>query len=205
MELTNMRYLLKYLNFRQEHFMDYTDLKPGVTFIYEGQPHLVISGQFHRMQMRKAVMRANIRNIKTGQILQKTFTASDQFDSADVERLGVQYLYHDGDLYHFMDKTTFEQLQASKEILGENVKYLNEDLEVALLMYDNNPIQLILPQHVNLKVIEAPMAIKGDSVTNTFKTVTCENGIKVSCPLFIKEGDILKINTETGDYVERAT
>lgn len=185
--------------------MDYTDLKPGVTFMYEGQPHIVISGQFHRMQMRKAVMRANIRNIKTGQILQKTFTASDQFESADVERIAVQYLYHDGDLYHFMDKKTFEQLHATKEILGESVKYLNEDLEVALLMYDNNPIQLILPQHVNLKVVDAPMAIKGDSVTNTFKTVTCENNIKVSCPLFIKEGDILKINTETGDYVERAT
>ncbi len=185
--------------------MDYTDLKPGVTFIYEGAPHIVISGQFHRMQMRKAVMRANIRNLKTGQILQKTFTASDQFEPAEVERISVQYLYHDGDTYHFMEKATFEQLQARKEMLGENVKYLNENLEVWLLMYDNNPIQLLLPQHVNLKVIESPMAIKGDSVTNTFKIVTCENGIKVSCPLFIKEGDFLKINTETGEYVERAT
>lgn len=185
--------------------MDYTDLKPGVTFVYEDTPHIVISGQFHRMQMRKAVMRAVIRNLKTGQVLQKTFTASDQFEPAEVERLNVQYLYNDGDIYYFMDKVKYEQLNAEKEMLGEGVKYLNEDLDVWLLMYENRPIQLLLPQHVNLKVTESPLAIKGDSVTNTFKTVTCENGIKVSCPLFIKEGDILKINTETGDYVERAT
>jgi elongation factor P len=164
-----------------------------------------MSGQFHRMQMRKAVMRAVIRNLKTGQILQKTFSASDQFEPAEVNRVNVQYMYNDSNHYYFMDKETYEQLQANKETLGESVKYLNENLDVWLLMYDNRPIQLVLPQHVNLKVIESPMAIKGDSVTNTFKTVTCENGIKVSCPLFIKEGDILKVNTETGDYVERAT
>lgn len=185
--------------------MDYTDLKPGVTFLYENTPHIVISGQFHRMQMRKAVMRAVIRNLKTGQMLQKTFTAADQFDPADVDRISVQFMYHDGDMYHFMDKTTYEQLHASKDILGDQVKYLNEDLELWMMLYNNNPIQLILPQHVYFKVIESPNAVKGDSVTNTFKTVTCENNLKVSCPLFIKEGDVLKINTETGEYVERKT
>lgn len=185
--------------------MTYTDLTPGTTFMFEGTPYIVITSKFHRMQMRKAVMRATIRNLLTGQNLQKTFTASDRFDPAEVTKVDAQYLYHDASIYHFMEKETYEQYSADAEALGEKVKYLNEEMDIALTLFNNTPIQLILPKNVILKVIEAPQAIKGDSVTNTFKTVICENDIKVSCPLFIKEGDLIKVDTETGDYVERAT
>ena len=185
--------------------MTYTDLVPGTVFMHEGTPYIVISAQFHRMQMRKAVMRASLRDVITNQNIQKTFTASDRFDSAPVTDINAQYLYNDHDTYYFMDKDTFEQFHASAEALGEKVKYLTEDIDIKLILFNNNPIQLIMPKNVVLKVVEAPEAIKGDSVSNVFKTVTCQNNIKVSCPLFIKEGEYIRVNTETGAYLECAT
>lgn len=184
--------------------MDYTDLKPGVAFMFEGNPYIVISSEFHRMQMRKAVMRTTMKNLFTNQLIQKTFTASERFEPADVEKVDVKYLYRDSDSYYFMDKNTFEQYHASREILGDKVKFLSDDLDLGVVLYNNNPVQLILPKYVTLRVVEAPDAVKGDSVSNTFKTVTCENDIKVVCPLFIKKGDLLKIDTENGNYLERA-
>lgn len=184
--------------------MDYTDLTQGITFMFEGNPYIVVSSHFHRMQMRKAVMKTTMRNLMTGQLLQKTFTASEHFEPAEVIKVNAKYLYSDADSCYFMDKETLEQHCGSKEVLGEKIKYLTDNMDVILLVFNNKPIQLELPKHISLKVIESPMAIKGDSVTNTFKTVTCENNIKVSCPLFIKEGDVIRVNTETGDYTERA-
>lgn len=183
--------------------MTYTDLTPGTAFMFEGNPYVVISSEFHRMQMRKAVMRATIRNLLTGQLLQKTFSASDNFESADVVKIEAQFLYRDNDYCYFMGKDTFEQYHATKEVLGEKVKYLSEEITLSLILYKNNPVQIILPKNVNLKVIESPLGIKGDSVSNTFKTITCENDIKLTCPLFIKEGDMIKVDTETGKYIER--
>jgi len=183
--------------------MTYTDLTPGVAFMYEGKPYIVISGEFHRMQMRKAVMRTNMRDLITGQQVQKTFSASDQFDPAPVEKINAQYLYRDDTNYYFMDKDSFEQCHSTEEVLGEKVKFLTEDLDLAIMLYNGNPVQLLLPKSVTLKVLESPNAVKGDSVSNTFKIVTCSNNIKVSCPLFVREGDLIKVDTETGDYMNR--
>jgi elongation factor P len=148
-------------------------------------------------------MRAQIKNLKTNQLLQKTFTASDKFDEAPVDKIKGQYLYKDGDGYCFMDKETYDQYHASPEVMGTAVDYLQDSMDVVVILYEHRPIQVEIPTHVFLKVTEAPMAIKGDSVTNTFKTVTCETGLKLSCPLFINEGDVVKVNTETGEYIER--
>ena len=185
--------------------MTYTDLIPGTIFMHEGTPYLVIEAQFHRMQMRKAVMRASLRDLITNQNIQKTFSASDRFEPAPVTDINAQYLYNDHDTYYFMDKETFEQFHATAEALGEKVKYLNEDMDIKLILFNNNPIQMIMPKKVVLKVIEAPEAIKGDSVSNVFKTVTCQNNIKVSCPLFVREGDYIKVDTDTGVYLERTS
>jgi elongation factor P len=184
--------------------MEYTDLRIGTAFIYEGAPYVVVTSEFHRMQMRKAIMRTTIRNLLTGQQLQKTFTASDRFDPAPIQQVAASYLYKDNDYFYFMEKDTYEQLQAGAGVLGDKARYLTEEMQVELMLYDGEPIQVILPKKVTLKVIEAPHALKGDSVTNNFKTVTCENNIKVSCPLFVKEGDVIRINTETDEYIERA-
>jgi elongation factor P len=184
--------------------MEYTDLTAGAAFKFEGNPYIVVSSEFKRMQMRKAVVRTTVRNLITGQLIPKTFTAGDRIEPADVTTADVQFLYHDGDMYHFMDIEKYEQYHATDDILGEKVVYLTEHIQAQLVLFENNPVQLIVPKKVTLKVIESPVAIKGDSVSNTFKTVTCENGVKISCPLFIKEGESIVVNTETGEYDGRA-
>ena len=183
--------------------MEYTDLRNGTAFLFEGAPYVVISSEFHRMQMRKAIMRVVVRNLLTGQQLNKTFTASDRFDPAPVMHITAGFLYKDEDFFHFMEKENFEQYQVTKEVMGDKASFLAEEMQVEIVLYDGEPIQVVLPQKVVLKVIESPNAIKGDSVTNNFKMVTCEGGVKVSCPFFVKEGDQIKINTETGEYIER--
>lgn len=184
--------------------MEYTDLRNGTAFIYEGAPYVVVSSEFHRMQMRKAIMRCVIRNLKTGQQLQKVFTASDRFDPAPVMQVQASYLYCDDDFFYFMEKDTYEQHQVTKEVVGDKKAYLTEEMMVEIMLYDGDPIQIKLPSKVVLKVVEAPNAVRGDSVTNNFKTVVCEGGVKVQCPIFVKEGDMIKINTETDEYIERA-
>jgi elongation factor P len=183
--------------------MDYTDLRIGTAFIYEGAPYVVVTSEFHRMQMRKAIMRTTIRNLLTGQQLQKTFTASDKFDPAPIMQVQASYLYKDADYFYFMEKETFDQHQVSHDVVGEKACYLSEEMQVELVLYDEEPIQVILPKTVVLKVVEAPNAVRGDSVTNNFKIVVCEGGIKVSCPIFVKENDVIRINTETDEYIER--
>jgi len=189
---------------KKELFMTYTDLTPGTAFMFEGNPYIVISGEFHRMQMRKAVMRCSMKNLLSGQLMQRTFSASDKFDPANVEKISAQYLYKDAENFYFMDKETFEQYHGTESDLGEKVKFLSENLELSVMLFNHKPVQLLLPKNVTLKVTDSPDAIKGDSVSNTFKTVTLENGLKVSCPLFIREGDMLRIDTETEKYIERA-
>jgi elongation factor P len=184
--------------------MDYTDLRIGTAFIFENEPFVVVNSEFHRMQMRKAIMRCTIRNLKTGQQLQKTFTASDKFVPAPVMQVAASYLYSDEDYYHFMEKDTYEQHQVTKGVMGDKARYLTEEMQVELMLYDGVPIQVTLPKKVTLKVVEAPVAVRGDSVTNNFKTVTCEGGVKVSVPIFVKENDVIRINTETDEYIERA-
>ncbi len=184
--------------------MTYTDLTPGVFFMFENAPYVVVSYEFHRMQMRKAIVRAQIRNLLTGQLMQKTFTASDRFDPAEVHERDVNYLYKEEDYYFFMDVETYEQYQVKKEIVGDRALYLTEETKIRMVLFEGNAVGIQIPKNVNLKVIEAPMVIKGNTVSATFKTVVCENGISISaCPLFIKEGDIIKVNTLTGEYQER--
>ena len=184
--------------------MTYTDLTPGTMFMYEGTPYIVVNYEFHRMQMRKAIVRSTIRNLLTGNQMQKTFTASEKFDPAPVTDQTVSFLYNEGETYHFMDVDTYEQYQVQKEVLGDKYKYLTPELKIKLTLFNGNPVSMVIPKNVNLKVIEAPTVIRGNTVSATFKNVVCENNITVtSCPLFIKEGDIIKVDTETGAYLER--
>lgn len=184
--------------------MNYTDLTVGRLFLLDGEPYEVLTAEFHRMQMRKAIMRTTIKNLITGNQVQKTFTASDTFDPAPVDEVEASYLYKEDDVYFFMDKNTFEQYQINESVLGDKINFLIEEITIKMMLFNEAPIQITLPKKVNLKVTDAPPALKGDSVSNTFKTVTLETGLQVSVPLFIKEGEVLTINTETSEYVERA-
>ncbi|HLD71220.1 MAG TPA: elongation factor P [Candidatus Peribacteraceae bacterium] len=181
-----------------------TDLKPGRAITIDGQPFLVVSSQFGRKSQSKANMQCKLKNLKTGAILAKNFQGSEKIEPADVGYKHVQYLFHDSDTYTFMDLETYDQFPLPSDTLEEVVPYLVEGLEVDALMYEGYPIGINLPSTVILKVVETIPGVKGDTATGGNKPAKLESGLTVNVPLFVNEGDKVKVNTETGIYMERA-
>lgn len=184
--------------------MDVNDLKKtGVIINFNNEPYSVIFSQHSRTARGGAFIRTKLKNIITGQTLEKTFTASDKIKLADVEKSKANYLYTEGNKFFFMDTNTYEQFFLNRSSLAGQEKFLKEGLEIKTLIFNKNPVNIELPKKIDLEVIEAPPNIKGDSATTPTKMVTLETGVKVNVPIFIKKGDVLRLNTETGEYVER--
>ncbi len=181
-----------------------SDIKTGKTISLNNEPYLVIFHQHSKMGRAGAVLRTKIRNLKTGAVIEKTFQGSDKIETAEIEKSKAQFLYREGENYFFMDNVNYEQFSLPKSVLGNLTNYLVDGTEVTILNYNNAPINIELPVKVELKVVEAPPAIRGNTADGGSKLVTLETGIKVNTPLFIKQGDIIRINTETGEYTERA-
>jgi elongation factor P len=180
------------------------ELRVGSVITVSGDPYIIIDSSFMKTAQRRPVMRTKLRSLKDGRVLEKSYKQGDKVEAADVNRAQAQYLYLDGTQYYFMDQESYEQFSISKEILGDQANYLKEGGIVTVLNFEGKPMTLELPNKIELKVAEAPPGIKGDTATGGTKEVTLENGLKVNVPLFIKEGDIVKINTESGEYSERA-
>jgi elongation factor P len=184
--------------------LTYTDLKKGVLFVMDGAPYEVLDSHFLRMQQRKAVVQTKIKNLITGKIVDRNFQPSDNFEEADVEKKSVLFIYTNRGEYWFHEvgdpKSRF---MLSGEVLGEQGKFLKPNTEVETLTFDGKVIGVKLPVKLDFKVIEAPPGIKGNTAQGGSKVVTLEGGAKVSAPLFVGEGDIVRVNTETGEYVER--
>ncbi|MDD4996318.1 MAG: elongation factor P [Patescibacteria group bacterium] len=184
--------------------MEVNDLKKiGSVIVINNEPYQVIFSQHARTAQRRAFVRTKLRNLSNGQILEKTFNTSDKIEGADVEKSKASFLYAEKDEIFFMDTQTYEQFSFKKSFLEEKEKFLKEGLVVEVLIFNKKPINIDLPKKIDLKVIEAPPGIKGDSATSPTKIVTLETGAKINVPIFIKNGDVIKINTETGGYVER--
>lgn len=184
--------------------MEVNDLKKiGSLVVFNNEPYQVIFSQHARTAQRRAFVRTKLKNLISRQILEKTFNASDKIEEADVEKVKVNFLYAEKDELFFMDNQTYEQFSFKKSLLGSQEKFLKEGLAVDILIFNKKPINIDLPKKIDLKVIEAPPGIKGDSATSPTKTVVLETGAKINVPIFIKAGDVIKINTETGVYVER--
>ncbi|MDD2646787.1 MAG: elongation factor P [Patescibacteria group bacterium] len=184
--------------------MDINELKRvGSIIELEGQPYIVLESQHARTAQRRAFVRTKLKNLISGVTMEKTFNAGDQVKEADVERAKANYLYQDDHNVYLMNMTTYEQLGLNKSILAGKEKYLKDGQEVIIVLFNQNPINIELPKKVELKVVDAPPGVRGDSATNIMKQITLETGLKVNAPLFIKENDVLRINTETGEYVER--
>ncbi|MDI6778494.1 MAG: elongation factor P [Patescibacteria group bacterium] len=181
-----------------------SDIKTGKAITFNNEPYLVLNHQHSKTGRAGAVLRTKLRALKTGAVLEKTFQGSDKIEEAEIAKTKAQYLYREGDNYFFMDNASFEQFSLPKNILGELTKYLLENTEVAILNFNDSPINIELPIKMEFRVMEAPPAIRGNTADGGTKQVTLEAGIKVNTPLFVKVGDILRINTETGEYVERA-
>jgi elongation factor P len=181
-----------------------TELRKGTVFAEGGKPYLVVDYRHIKVGRGAANIKVKVKDLKSGSTLEKSFMSGASVEEAEVVRKKAQYLYSDDKNLYFMDPQTFEQFGVSKTIAQDTAKFLKEGAETVLLMFQNEPIAIELPLKVDLKVVETPPGEKGDTKQGGSKEATLETGYSLQVPLFIKNGDILRINTETGEYVERA-
>jgi elongation factor P len=184
--------------------IDVNELRNGVTFELDGNLYKVIEYQHNKPGRGKATIRTRVRDLRTGSILEKTFISGDRVQDVRLDYRVAQFLYKDGDFYHFMDTETFEQPALSADTLGDAVNYLTEGLEVKLTFYEGEPLDIELPTAVDLEVVEAEMAVKGDTATGANKQVVTETGLKVQVPIFVDQGDRIRVDTRSGEYLTRA-
>lgn len=183
--------------------IDVNQLRKGVTFEMDGQLYKVVEYSHHKPGRGKAVIRTKIRNMRTGTIIDKTFPSGDRVQDVRLDHRTVQYLYSDGDLYHFMDTGTYEQSALSAEMLGEAVQYLVDNLTLELSIYEGEPIDIELPITVDMEVTEAEPGFAGDTASGATKRVTTQTGLEVQVPLFVEVDDVIRVDTRTGTYITR--
>lgn len=181
-----------------------TDLKVGSVVNIDNAPYQIITNSFMRTAQRKPVMRTKMRNLINGSVMEKTFIAGESFEMADVARKNVQYLYKDPTDAYFMDMDNYEQFSFKLDDLGDMVNFLQEGKEMTALLYNEKPISVQLPPKVVLKVVQTNPGVRGDRAQAGSKPATMDTGAVINVPLFIEEGDMIRVNTETGEYVERA-
>jgi len=180
-------------------------LRPGQFILVDDEPFVIIDEVHSKKARPGAVCRTKIRNLKNGNVVNKTFQGNDKLKKADVAHQKCQYLYKDVDGFNFMNLESYEQFNLSNEMIGELSNFLKEDMEVDAQMFNSNPIGIKLPPKVVLEVIQTDPGVKGDTVSGGSKPATVETEYVVSVPLFIKIGDKIRINTDSGDYVERVS
>ena len=176
----------------------------GVTFEMDGNVVQIIEFQHVKPGKGAAFVRTKIRNVISGAVTEKTFNPTDKYPTAFVERKDMQYLYRDGDLYYFMDNETYENIPISASTLGDNFKFVKENMDVKVLSYKGNVFGVEPPFFIELEVTQTDPGFKGDTATNATKPATLETGAEIRVPLFINEGDHIKVDTRTGEYMERA-
>lgn len=179
------------------------DFKNGVTFEMDGNVFQVVEFQHVKPGKGAAFVRTKLKNVITGAVIEKTFSPTDKYENAYVERKDMQYLYNDGELYYFMDLETFEQLPLEESKLGDNFKFVKEEMLCKIISYKGNVFGVEPPMFVELAVSDTEPGFKGDTATGASKPATLETGAQIKVPLFINIGDVLKIDTRTGEYVER--
>ena len=180
------------------------DFKNGVTFEMDGNVMQVIEFQHVKPGKGAAFVRTKVRNVITGSVTERTFSPTDKFENAYVERKEMQYLYNDGDLYYFMDMETFEQIPIGTDKLGDNFKFVKENMNCRVCSYKGNVFAVEPPMFVELEVTDTEPGFKGDTATGTTKPATLETGAQIKVPLFIDIGTVIRIDTRTGEYLERA-
>ena len=183
--------------------IDVNELRKGVTFTMDGELYKVLEYQHHKPGRGKATIRTTLRNLRTGSTIQKNFISGDRVEDIRIERRGVQYLYNDGDLYYFMDTETYEQTPLNAAVLEEQIPYIKESMELVLSVHEGEALDVELPTTVDMKVVEAEMAVAGDTATGAMKKVTVETGLQVQVPLFVEVGDVIRVDTRNGEYVTR--
>ena len=179
------------------------DFKKGLKVMVEGKPYVIVDFQHVKPGKGNQFTRTKLRNLLTAQNLEVTFKSGEKFEVPNVENKEMTFLYKDESGYSFMDGETFEQITMSEDDLGESKYYLTENLKVVILLYNEKAVAVDVPKAVNLKVAKSDPGIKGDRVSGATKPATMESGLVVNVPLHINEGDVLRIDTSSGEYVER--
>ncbi len=182
----------------------YTDLTKGILFIMDGAPYEVLESHFLRMQQRKAVVQTRIRNLITGKILDRNFQPSDSFEEAEIERKPAMFIYANrGEFWFHEDGNPKNRFSLAAEIVGEPGKFLKPNTKVTTFVFNGAVIKMDVPIKMEFKVTEAPPSIRGNTAQGGTKQVTIEGGAKINVPLFVNEGETIRVNTQTGEYVER--
>ena len=180
------------------------DFRNGVTFDMDGAVFQIVEFQHVKPGKGAAFVRTKIRNVISGAVVERTFNPSDKFPTAYIERKDMQYLYSDGDLYYFMDNETYENIPINADKLGDNFKFVKENTDVKVLSYKGVVFGVEPPFFIELQVTATEPGVRGDTATNVTKPATLETGAEVRVPIFINEGDMIRVDTRTGEYMERA-
>jgi elongation factor P len=183
--------------------IDVNDLRKGVIFEFDGNLYRVMEYTHHKPGRGNAIIRIKMRNIRSGSTVEKTFSSGERVQDVRLEYHNVSYLYNDGDTYYFMDGETFEQPGIPGSLVGEYAGFLKEGMEVKLTFFESEPLDIELPTTVDLKVVQAEAAVRGDTATGVTKKVVVETGTTVDVPMFVKEGDTIRVDTRNGGYVTR--
>jgi elongation factor P len=181
-----------------------SDFKNGTNILVDGEPYQIAWFQNHKPGKGGAVMRVKLRHLKKGGTIERTFKSGEKFESLTITRQKKQFLYKEGNNFNFMDVNTYKQITVSSGLLGKMINFLEENLEVEAVYLENELIRIDFPVIIEMRIAETEPGMKGDSVSNTTKMAKLETGANIYVPLFIKEGDKVKVDTRTGEYVERA-
>ncbi len=181
-----------------------SDFRKGITFEINGEPHVVLDFQHVKPGKGAAFVRTKYKNILTGATREEAFNPDDKFPKALIETKQMQYLYNDGELYYFMDQSNFEQIPLGYEQVQEAIQYLRENDEATIKFFKDIAFLVEAPNFVSLKVIETEPGVKGDTATNVTKAATVETGAVIQVPIFIEEGEMIQIDTRSGEYLGRA-
>jgi elongation factor P len=180
-----------------------TEMRKGTIVEIDGELYRVLEYQHHKPGRGNAIIRTRLRNLRSGSTIERTFNSGERIQNVRLDHHTVQYLYHDGNLYYFMDLETFEQPAINADILGDAISYLTENVAVSLETYQGEPIAIELPTTVDLKVVEAEPGFAGDTAASPSKQAIVETGLKVQVPLFVNAGDVIRVDTRDGSYITR--
>ena len=179
------------------------DIRPGQSILLDGTLYLILEYQHVKPGKGKAFVKTKLKNLSGGGVVDKTFRADEDVKQAFIDKQQFQYLYKDGDSYIFMNNETFEQINLNNDIVENKYLYLTSNQEVTIQMHEDTPIDLVLPPTVNLLVTSAEQAVKGDTVSSSTKSVTCETGLILNVPMFIEEDELIKVDTKNSSYMTR--
>lgn len=181
------------------------EFRRGLKIEIDGKPFIIVDFQHVKPGKGGAFVRTKLKNLETGAVLEKTFRSGEKVEKPSLEEKEMQYLYRDDDGFHFMDTETYEQVFLAHDQVGDSAKFLIDELVLTVLYHDNQPISIELPTFVEMPVVKTDPGVKGDTATGGTKPITLSSGLVVQAPLFIDEGDVVKIDTRSGDYIERVS